>query len=614
MDYWIAYASRNLGNIYLRLDRLGDSAQAYVEALRPAYRLRDQGLLVYTLENLGLVMDRSGRLREARSFYDLASQEQRLFSEDNPPEERAADTTRYLNLICKYADLSLRMGDFDAAEEYFLRSLKGAQKGMRELECRSRLGLAQVCLEKGKLGDADSLASASLELAESNRFRDLLWQAYLMKARLNERLGNASAAVDALERATETLEKLSGEVPSGELRQSFVKRKLDPYREIVSLLLRFPDQRERAWQYADQAKSMVLRDYLAAQQVRPCLTGRPYSLASSQSLPPGYALIEYFFVPDKLMVFISKQDFSDTVALNVTSLTVNDLAKHYLESIIDKDQAAFERLSRELDQQLIAPVLDRLKPGAADTLVICPDGPLHLVPFAGLEDEYGRCLLERQALAYVPSHSIFEYCLSLNRGDAGTRDRSILLLDGSSTLRGAKEELAFLSGLYRGNGGFLTVGGAALAGQRAGHADILHFAGHSLFLEGKPTLALGMDSDPVFVNAAQISSWNLGKNRLVNLSGCNTGTGPATEGEMPWGLIPAFLNAGAPALLVSLMPVEDRSTQELNAHFYDLLSRGSASKAKALQKAQLGLMTQTRTRGVFDPISWIPFALIGDPR
>jgi CHAT domain-containing protein len=614
MDYWMAYASRNLGNIHLLLDRLGESTEAYLAALRPAYQLRDEGLLVNTLENLGLALDRSGRLSEARSFYDLALKEQQRFSEGDSAQDKTAAKTRSLNLLYKYAELSLRMGDLNAAEEYFSRSLEGAQDGMRELECRDRLGLAEVCFKKGKLNDAGTLVSASLELAESNGFTDLLWQAYFLRGRLLERMGNPQAAIGALGMATEAVERLSGEVPTGELRQSFVKRKLDPYREIVSLLLRSPDQLERAWQYADQAKSMVLRDYLASQRIRPNSAQPPFRQASSRVLPPAYALLEYFFVSDKLIVFRSSHNFSDAVVLNVPLSLASEQVDHYLEGINNHDEDTFRKLSLELNQELIAPALDRLKPESIETLIICPDGPLHLLPFAGLKDGQGKYLLEQHALAYASSRGIFEHCLSLNRGDAGTRDRSILLLDGSSNLQGAEGELAFLSGLYGRNAAFLDIGASAPAKRRAGHADILHFAGHSLLFAGKPALAVRIGRDQVYLSAAQIGSWNLGMNRLVNLSGCNTGTGPPAEGEMPWGLIPAFLNAGVPALLVSLMPVEDRATQELNAHFYSLLAAGSTSKAKALQKAQLTLMAEMRTRGVFDPISWMPFVLVGDPR
>ena len=111
-----------------------------------------------------------------------------------------------------------------------------------------------------------------------------------------------------------------------------------------------------------------------------------------------------------------------------------------------------------------------------------------------------------------------------------------------------------------------------------------------------------------------IENWRLENNRLVSLAGCATGIGPIFDGEIPWGLIPAFLNAGAPALLVSLLPVEDSGTQKLTERFYGLLARGAVSKASALRQAQLSLLNDPAILNRDGPICWTPFVIIGDPR
>ena len=98
------------------------------------------------------------------------------------------------------------------------------------------------------------------------------------------------------------------------------------------------------------------------------------------------------------------------------------------------------------------------------------------------------------------------------------------------------------------------------------------------------------------------------------LAGCSTGIGPQSEGETPWGLVPAFLNAGAPALVVSLMPVDDASTRILTQSFFERLAGAARSKAKALQEAQLSQLQRARSNGRINPLSWSPYVLIGDPR
>jgi CHAT domain-containing protein len=98
------------------------------------------------------------------------------------------------------------------------------------------------------------------------------------------------------------------------------------------------------------------------------------------------------------------------------------------------------------------------------------------------------------------------------------------------------------------------------------------------------------------------------------LAGCNTAIGPQAEGDSPWGLIPAFLNAGASSIIVSLMPVDDISTQRLSVRFYEFLRSGRCSIASALRQAQLSALNSVRLSGRTNPSSWIAFVLIGDPR
>ena len=74
-----------------------------------------------------------------------------------------------------------------------------------------------------------------------------------------------------------------------------------------------------------------------------------------------------------------------------------------------------------------------------------------------------------------------------------------------------------------------------------------------------------------------------------------------------------FFSAGAPAVVCSLLPVEDRGARNLTLRFYAALTRGS-SKARALQVAQLSMIKDLKTQAYRHPRSWLPFVLVGDPR
>jgi len=244
--------------------------------------------------------------------------------------------------------------------------------------------------------------------------------------------------------------------------------------------------------------------------------------------------------------------------------------------------------------------------------MILPDGPLHLLPFAGLQDAQRQFLIEKTPVAFAPSRSVLRHCLvSSQAKNAGPF--SAALIDGSAALPSAQKELAFLSRLYGKDASILTPRDLLTIGQKVGAADFVHFSGHAVDVQGKPALLLRAGPNERCLNCQMIGAWKLKRARLINLAGCSTGTGPLSEGESPWGLIPAFLNAGAPSIIASLMPVDDASTEHLNCQFYELLQKG-VSKAQALQKAQVALLNAARSRSDGKPHSWIPYILVGNPQ
>ena len=95
---------------------------------------------------------------------------------------------------------------------------------------------------------------------------------------------------------------------------------------------------------------------------------------------------------------------------------------------------------------------------------------------------------------------------------------------------------------------------------------------------------------------------------LVTLSACETGLGRLENGEGVVGTTRAFMAAGAQSVLVSLWPVNDRSTAELMALFYRRVLRGRAARGMALAAAKRALIASRATRA---PFYWAPFVLVG---
>jgi CHAT domain-containing protein len=103
---------------------------------------------------------------------------------------------------------------------------------------------------------------------------------------------------------------------------------------------------------------------------------------------------------------------------------------------------------------------------------------------------------------------------------------------------------------------------------------------------------------------------------LVTLSACQTGRSALGGGDELLGLMRAFLHAGASSLVLSLWPVEDRSTARLMEAFYTHLVSGQG-KAEALSAAQQRFIGQrpagTDGEMTSHPYFWAPFYLVGDP-
>ncbi|MFH1574915.1 MAG: CHAT domain-containing tetratricopeptide repeat protein, partial [Acidobacteriota bacterium] len=559
----------------------------------------------------GRIAEDSGHLTEAQEYYKLALETYAL--SEGHAESPAVLGSR-MNLHHKIGDLLLRLEDWGKAEEQFTISLEGALAGgMRELECRCLLGLAEVSLGRGRPEQAEMLANQALRIAEERPYEDLRWRAQLLRGKSLRAAGRTEEALRDLEFAIGSVENVRGRVPAGEIQQSFLSQRLDPYREIVGILGGMPGRSAQAAQYADRAKSLALGDYLdAGGSADASEASRQPDAAISRALPEAIVL-EYFFTSDGLAAFASGAGRRVTSALGMSITAAASSVDTYLDFLRDGDQEGFERSARELCRKLVQPVLQRLGAAKKGPLIVVPDGPLHRLPFAGLIDETGRYLVENYALAYSPSRSILARCLAKDRGPAGSPNQSLLLIDGSANLGGAARELSFLAALYGGSTGFWDPRDAVASEGSVRRAEIVHFAGHADLRDGKPGLVLDSTKNASRIEASAIGAWRLDRCRLVNLAGCSTAVGPQSDGSTPWGLVPAFLNAGATSMVASLLPVNDESAERLNYYFYSCLAEKRATKAEALRHAQLTLLASS-SPGRFEPASWIPFLLLGDPR
>ena len=275
---------------------------------------------------------------------------------------------------------------------------------------------------------------------------------------------------------------------------------------------------------------------------------------------------------------------------------------------------------KALSDVVLGPISHLLQ---SDEVIIVPDGPLFLVPYAALLDQHSRYLSETLTIRLVPTLTSLKLMTECPEGYHST---SGALLVGDPWMEGilyegrrirelpaAKEEVEII-------GAILNI--KPLTGKEATKAEVLsrlnsvalvHIAAHGraetgeIFLSPNPTVAKKkLKQEDFLLTMADVLNAKL-RARLVVLSCCHSGRGKI-KAEGVVGLARAFLGAGARCVLASLWAIDDEATLQFMRYFYEHLAEGKRA-SKALQQT----MKQMRESGNFSDIKyWAPFVLIGD--
>ena len=255
-----------------------------------------------------------------------------------------------------------------------------------------------------------------------------------------------------------------------------------------------------------------------------------------------------------------------------------------------------------------------------DELIIVPDGPLFLVPYAALVDKHSRFLSKTLRIRLVLSLTSLRlmaecpeeyHCTSgaLLVGDPWVEG---VCINGRAVeqLPGAKKEVEMIGKILKIE---------PLTGRNATKAKVLtklnsvalvHIAAHGRAETGEILLSREQEEpteEDVVLTMADVLKAKL-RARLVVLSCCHSGRGKI-KAEGVVGIARAFLGAGARSVLVSpVWAIDDEATLEFMSKFYGQLKEGQ-SASKSLSEA----MKWMRESNGFSHVRyWAPFVLIGD--
>ncbi len=551
-----------------------------------------------------------------------------------------------------------------------LAGLAGVEQAAGEVEAAAtayRAGVAAVEAQLSRLGGAEE-GQASFD----SEFADL----YRRWLALELHRGRPQVAFEVLERSR-------GRSLLAELRRRDLawSRDLPPAaREGQREIELAYDRAQRELAETDTAQSGLRREALQVELARlrslraawqaevgrsfPRLAalqdGGPVDLgALSRALDRGSRWVSYSVSPDEVWAFVvgppGEGPSLAAVPLPTTGRALADEVALYRSLLLrgrfeTAPSPALDRQAERLYQLLVGPLGGALT--GAERLLISPEGPLHLLPFAALRGPDGRYLVERWPTATVASARVYLELVRRPRPEAlaaatrslafvapayptapaaapspeAGRARPTAALEryraGLPALPGALAEGRALAEVMGSRLDLLVGSQAEEARAKAlrGRLQVLHFASHALLDASSPLdsgLALAAPSalaeggENGLLQAWEIFDQLRVEADLVTLSACETAIGLDGGGEGLLGLSRAFQYAGARAVLASLWQVSDRSAVALMRGLYRRRTAGARLDA-ALAEAQCELLTLGQ--GEAHPYHWAAFALNGDPR
>lgn len=275
-----------------------------------------------------------------------------------------------------------------------------------------------------------------------------------------------------------------------------------------------------------------------------------------------------------------------------------------------------------LYDNVISPIEDLL---LCDELIIVPDGPLWLVPFAAFVGHDSKYLCESFRIRLVPSLTSLKLITDC---PDGFHSESGALLVGDPWVqqivnrRGKKllPQLPFARKEVEMIGKILNT--APLTGEQATKNEILrrlasvalvHIAAHGRMETGEIALAPNPErttkipeEKDYMLTMSDVLSFQL-RAKLVVLSCCHSGKGKVTADGVV-GIARAFLGAGARSVLVSLWAILDEAGLAFMTSFYQHLRDGK-SVGMALHLTTNCLRESEKYREV---THWASFVLFGD--
>jgi len=435
----VAWSLSSLGRLHYEERDYAQAAALYQRALA----IQEKALgaehpdVAASLQKLGTLFSAQGDYAKAEPLYQRAVAILEKALGPNHP-----DVAQALNNL---ADLYVKKGDYAKAEPLFARALEIGEKSVGPTHpdvAVSLNGLAATYQAKGDVRAAVSFLSRYNDVREWNLnhnlplgserqkldylklFAEDTDTALSLHAQLapHDQQALDLAFTTLLRRKGRALDAMSNQIAALRSRANPQDRLLfgqlfDARARLANFALNGPDK-DHAASSTSQLKQLEdevdkLEAEVSTRSAEFRAQTQAVTLEAVGSLIPNGATLIEFALYHPTDAKSGSQDRARYSAYLLTpqkqpqwvdldeAATIDRLVEAWRQALRDPQRSDAARLARAVDAKLMQPVRALL--GQSEHLLISPDGPLNLIPFAALVDEQNRYLVERYSITYLTS-------------------------------------------------------------------------------------------------------------------------------------------------------------------------------------------------------------------
>jgi CHAT domain-containing protein len=399
---------------------------------------------------------------------------------------------------------------------------------------------------------------------------------YLRRGRMHLALGDHLAAAADFESGIALIESHREKIQQGEQRWGILDDAEELFDEAIAEALR--SGAEPAFTYAERERARTLSDRLL-ENVR---------TFDRTLLPPDTLLVEYAALPERLLIIAVDRNGIEAHEVPIGRAQLTSLAGEFTAALRGGDAQRRRKVASQLSEPLLTPIRRHI--ATHGEIAFVTDATTSAIAFAALPGAApGRMLVEDVTISVAPSARL--YLASRLRKP---RPRSnALIVDTPENpalerLAGTNEEAKAVQAEYP-HARRLTGPDATRTAfvKESRDANVIHFGGHGVSsVEFAALVLTATPGDSGFFDAASISRLSLPNIDVVVLAACDTARGPVRSAEGVLSVTHAFLQAGAPAVIATLWPLDDRAAARFFPVLHHYLARGFPAP-DALRLAQI---------------------------